>query len=222
MLTLSSISNTNPWLSVFNAVNSIIGYFGSDVVTANGSADGAVNSGNGFVTGIFGATILAANNIRGGTVNTAAPVTITSNIAVNSSYSIINGNNVVNSTAISVGANVGINTSTITLGSIHQKYVNAVTSGTSEQLVDYIDFTVNRSAEYCLTITDQGSSSYQISKILLIHDGSTAKVTEYGVISSNASLGYFSATANSSHALLKITPVPSATSIKGHKFLTTV
>lgn len=223
MISLSQITaNGNPWLAVFNAVNSVLGYFGTDVVTANNSTDGAVNSGNGFVTGTFGSTILVANTIRGGTVNTVTSLSIVSNTTINSAFTLTNGNTSINSTSMSVGSDMVINTTSIKIGSIRQNYVNVSTSGTSVQTVDALDISTVRSSEYCLTVTDQGSSSYQVSKILLVHNGTTAQATEYGVISTNNQLGYFTATTNATHALLQITPTPSATTIKGHKVISTV
>jgi len=55
------------------------------------------------------------------------------------------------------------------------------------------------------------STNYQTSDVLIIHDGSTASVVEYGSIATNDYLGTFSATISGGNCLLQIN-MSSATS----------
>ena len=48
------------------------------------------------------------------------------------------------------------------------------------------------------------STNYQTSDVLVIHDGSTASVVEYGSIATNDYLGTFSATVSGGNCLLQI------------------
>ena len=79
----------------------------------------------------------------------------------------------------------------------------------------YFDKTVYRTAEYVISLKNNAANAHQTSKLLLIHDGGDAYVSEYGVISTNTSLGSFSANANSTHCRLLFTPTASNTQIKG-------
>jgi hypothetical protein len=58
---------------------------------------------------------------------------------------------------------------------------------TSQTVTDQFSTSEFRSAEYLIQIT-QGSS-YQVSKILLVHDGTTPYITEYGTLLSGSTLG---------------------------------
>ena len=58
---------------------------------------------------------------------------------------------------------------------------------TSQTVTDQFSTSEFRSAEYLIQIT-QGSS-YQVSKIILVHDGTTPYITEYGTLLSGSTLG---------------------------------
>jgi hypothetical protein len=60
-----------------------------------------------------------------------------------------------------------------------------------------------RSVKYNVQIT-QGSN-YHTTEINVLHDGTTAYITEYGTIFSSASLATFDATISSGNLLLQIT-----------------
>jgi hypothetical protein len=61
-----------------------------------------------------------------------------------------------------------------------------IVATTSQTVTDQFSTSEFRSAEYLIQIT-QGSS-YQVSKIILVHDGTTPYITEYGTILSGASV----------------------------------
>lgn len=96
---------------------------------------------------------------------------------------------------------------------------NAQTSGTSAQLVDSFDATVNYSCDYTITVNDNNANNRQFSKILVIHDEGDAYMTEYGVISTNTDVGTFEANLNSGSVRLYFTPVSSNTNVYMRKEL---
>jgi hypothetical protein len=79
----------------------------------------------------------------------------------------------------------------------------------SPTTIDSFSSTIFRSARVQVQIT-QGTN-YQASDVLIIHDGSTADVIEYGSIATNDYLGTFSAIVSGGNCLLKIN-MSSATS----------
>jgi hypothetical protein len=87
-------------------------------------------------------------------------------------------------------------------------------SGTSEVTVDSFPIATYRSAEYLIQFSDSTNSRYQVSKILVVHDGTTASFTEYGAISSSGIMGTFRATINAGNVTFLCTPLTSTTSIK--------
>ena len=86
---------------------------------------------------------------------------------------------------------------------------NTTVATTSITTIDSIVVATYRSARIQIQIT-QGSN-YQVSDVLLIHDGTTASIIEYGTLATGSTLGTYSATINSGNALLQVT-MGSATS----------
>ena len=80
-----------------------------------------------------------------------------------------------------VGSELYVGTQTAVTGT------TTTVATTSETVTDQFSTSEFRSAEYLVQIT-QGSS-YQVSKILLVHDGTTPYITEYGTLLSGSTLG---------------------------------
>jgi hypothetical protein len=213
------------------------GTFSATTLTANSGLRGGNSSTSTVLTitsnvNITGNLLSVGSNILvntsvlsigNSTVNTIVNSSIISigNTTLNSSVLSI-GNSIVNvtvnSSLISIGnstINTSINSSSIGITGYSVSTVNVQTSNTDSQVVDYFDKTVYRTAEYVMSLKDNSANSQQASKLLLIHDTGDAYVTEYGVISTNASLGTFSANANSTHCRLLFTPTAANTQIKG-------
>ena len=74
---------------------------------------------------------------------------------------------------------------------------------TSETVTDKFSTSEFRSAEYLIQIT-QGSS-YQVSKIILVHDGTTPYITEYGTLLSGSTLGTLDVDITGGNARLLVT-----------------
>jgi hypothetical protein len=198
----------------FNTTNQLANAVSTIAVTVNSHANGGLTTGNGFVEGTFGARNLVGNTIHGGTVATPAVLTLTSNLAVIGNTVTV-GNVVINSTGIAV-AGVLLEAGGATFA--------ANTSGTSAQLIDYFDKIIYRSAEYLINIKDNNANAYQVSKVLVIHDGAStnAAMMEYAIVYSNTAQGVISANANSTHILVYLAPVSTNTAVKGTKLLVVV
>ena len=104
--------------------------------------------------------------------------------------------------------------------------INTNASGTNFVIDSFLSSTF-RSGQYTVSIKDTSTSAnaYQISQLLVTHVTDNAYVTEYGIITTNSSigtLGVFSANANTTHVKLNFVPSVTNTTIKGSKILITV
>ena len=95
------------------------------------------------------------------------------------------------------------------------------TSSTSQVTADSFSKTAYRTAKYTVQLTS--GSVYQAEEITIIHDGTTPKIVEYGVIYSNGtSLGSFDADIVGSDVKLLFTPINSVTTLKFNRTLISV
>ena len=62
--------------------------------------------------------------------------------------------------------------------------------------------------------SDNNANGYQITKILIVHDGGTSYATEYGTMATNTSLGIFSTDINNGNVRLLVTPTSTSTTMK--------
>lgn len=149
-----------------------------------------------------------------------------------------------NTTSINVGANINLTTSTLNIGNTsinvfsnssmiqivgsnvvtESRLSNFVTqntvtfTGTASQILDSLTIASTRSAEYIISAKDNVVNAYQISKILVIHDGTTAYVTEYGTMDTNNSVVSISAGANLTHMFVNCTPASINSTVKYTRF----
>ena len=99
------------------------------------------------------------------------------------------------------------------LGNTSSYSSNGVTSGASQVVVDSFLIASYRSAEYLISIKDTTANNYQLSKILLIHDGGNTYMTEFGTVLSNTTVGVFDSSINSTAVALQFTPISATTNI---------
>jgi hypothetical protein len=109
----------------------------------------------------------------------------------------LNVTGITTTTSLNIGADVGISTTRTTV---------ATTAATT---IDSFAIATFRSARVQVQITQ--STNYQTSDVLIIHNGTTADVVEYGAIATNDYLGTFSAIVSGGNCLLQIN-MSSATS----------
>lgn len=131
-------------------------------------------------------------------------------------------NNAVFSNSISVANS--ITTNSLSVGSVSGLFTNNYTfSNTSEATVDNFPIASYRSGEYIIQLTDSSSGNkYHTTKILVLHDGTTPYVTEYGTLYSSSVLGTFRCTISGGNLNLLCTPFSSSTVVKLTKILTVV
>jgi hypothetical protein len=225
-------ANTDFFSVWFLRTQDLCNIMSTEVITANTAALGAITVGNGFVTGIFGATVLTGNVIQGGVVGTPATLNVNSNISYNAGFGTTwNGNAAVNSSVIFVGnstVNAFINSSSLSIaGQVLTSAlisslssgggINVTTAGLSAANIDFFTRASARSAEYLLTVSDTAANNYHMAKLLMIFDGTNALITEYGQITTNTSIGTWSAGSNATHVVLVYTPTTTGSTIKGFK-----
>ena len=76
-------------------VNAIINAMATEVMTANGLANGAVTTGNVYLQGSMFTSVLATAKLRGGNVQTSGPLLIDCNVTINTAFLSV-GNSTVN------------------------------------------------------------------------------------------------------------------------------
>lgn len=163
--------------------------------------------GGTFVTNTTLGITTTNNIIVGSSTNTASPTTTPLQVTGNSIFSGSVGIGTTNPISLlSLGSEVGIDTNTTTI---------ATTTATS---IVGIATSVFRSARIQVQITQ--STNYQASDILMIHNGTTSTIVEYGSIATNDYLGNFSTDVTSGNArlLLAMNSATSATvKVLAHK-----
>lgn len=216
-----STDNFNTWIA---RTNDLVLFANVEAVSVNSFSNatqvGALTNGTGHVNGHFSANIITTNSLKGGNTLSLANLTVYSNTIFNEVYIMVGNstqNIVTNSTSMTVNSTV------------NQTSFVSNTTGTSVHIVDNFAINTYRGGQYTISIKDTTTSAnaYQISHLLVLQAGATdnAFVTEYGIITSNASvgqLGVFSANANSTHVKLNFTPSVANSTLKGSRTLIAV
>lgn len=214
-ITVANTQLTNTYDYWRNRTNELAYALSNYVITT----DSNNTTGNAYVNGTFSATTITANSgLRGGNVSTSAVLTITSNVNITGTIISVGSNVIMNSSSLSIGnstVNTTINSTSIGISGYSVASINVQTSNTDLQVIDSFSKTTYQTAEYVVSLKNNSANAFQASKLLLIHDTGDAYVTEYGVLSTNTSLGTFSANANSTHCNLLFTPTAANTQIKG-------
>ena len=83
---------------------------------------------------------------------------------------------------------------------------------TANQVADTFPVQSYRTAKYLVQMTS--GANYHATEVLLIHDGTTVYMTEFGTIFTNASLGTIDGDINSGNVRLLVTPANTSTQVK--------
>lgn len=86
------------------------------------------------------------------------------------------------------------------------------TANTSNQVVDSFAAATFRCVKYLIQVTS--GSSYQVSEILSVHDGTTVYLTEYASMATGSDLATFDSDVNSGNVRLLVSPTNASTTIK--------
>ncbi len=169
--------------------NTLIYLANTEIVTANSAANGAITTGKGYVIGTFGANTLACDSLRGGNTIANGVLTITSNATFTDAVVKVNN-------GVTLGANSIVN----------DHGLRTLTTGTTSQVADTFPAATYRSAKYVISITDPTNSDYQVTEILLLHNGTTTYTTEYATIVSDTNLATFNSDVTGGNIRLLVTP----------------
>lgn len=91
---------------------------------------------------------------------------------------------------------------------------------TADQVVGTIASGSYRSIKFQVQVVS--GTAYQTTELLLVHDGTTVYLTEYGTVLSGSSLASFNADINAGNIRLLVTPVNAVTTIKAFGWAITV
>jgi hypothetical protein len=102
-----------------------------------------------------------------------------------------------------VNSGAGIAMASVTTLDVVQNAVEAAIATTSTTAVDTWAIATYRSVCYTVQITQ--STNYQVSRIMVIHNGTTTTMTEFGVLETNGALCTFTSDISGGNARLLAT-----------------
>ena len=193
-------------------------------------------SGSDFFDGSANATIsttLANSGVTAGTYNSSAtsvtPITVDAKgrvtgtgtaVTITPDFSSITGKpTTISGYGITDALSASSNNLPVSQGSISSSTITTSTTS-ANQVVDSNAIASVRTVKYLVQITS--GSSYQTSEILVIHDGASAYLSEFGTVTTLSILASFDADISSNQLRLLVTPVNAASTIKVIKTLVTV
>ena len=203
-LVIGNASNTFANAYIANLYSSFVSTTNVTATVANLTTLNVSGTYNGVLNVNGNITTVSNNVVTLGTVgnvfNSAYVTNFYTNAITSQSGSLlINANTVVDG-SLSLNTNTSVNTTLI----VANTYL--FTSNVA-QVADSFSATVYRTAEYTIQVVDNTSPSfgYQMSKLLLVQDGTNAYITEYGQIYSNTALGAVATfTANISAGVVRL------------------
>ena len=95
--------------------------------------------------------------------------------------------------------------------------VSATTTSTSQITLHSLSVSTYRSVEYMVQATR--GINYHVTKVLAIHNGTSAYPTEYGTLYTNGSLGTFDVDVSGGNMRLRVTPTSSSSTTYKIKFI---
>lgn len=190
-ITVSNTANTNTFDYWRNRTNEIAHAMTTFAVTTNSNT--AV--GNAAVSSAFTANVLIANTVRVSNSTSNVVISVPNTVQTSSGDYFLNAN-----------GNWSAVISPVTTLSIN-------TTGTSSQEIDNYNMTNFGGVEFFVRVKNNVANGYHATKILSFHDNVSAFSTEYGVMTSNGSLGSFAVSTNTTHVILSMTPTSSNTTV---------
>nr|QMP82959.1 MAG: hypothetical protein [Caudoviricetes sp.] len=197
------------YLNSSNTISSIYTANSYSVISANSSLLLASNPNDILTINPAGAIVITTD-VFGDTINIGVRSASTSQNGVVQLYSGVDSNSTsLAATASSVNtaftqANTAFDkTSTVSVTS---------SSSTANQVLHSFSTTAYRSVKYVVQVTS--STDYQVSEILLIHNGTTAYLTEYALITTNSVLMTYDSDINSGNVRLLMSPTNASSAIK--------
>jgi len=81
------------------------------------------------------------------------------------------------------------------------------TSTTANQILDSVSASTVRTLRYIVQVANSTTSEYHATSLMIIHDGTTVYLTEYGTVLSGNSLASFDADISGGNLRVLVTPV---------------
>ena len=239
-LNVGALLNVNGAASFTNTISGVQASF-SNSVTVLGpvTVNSTVSSGNLAVNGTITAT---QNSSITGTLFVGGLFTVNSTANVAQDLIVgrnlyITGNSTVTGTNLANGNIIPVLANTYSVGAAGNTFIvfaSKVTADgpvvvanttqmssfsynfttTAAQILDTFSIATYRSGEYTLQLVDSTNSRYQISKVNLIHDGTVAYSSEYGIINNGTSMGVVTANTSGGNVNLIYTPIANTTVAK--------
>ena len=198
------------------------------ILTNTFTVNSSLSIGNSTVNTVINSTSISIGNSA---INSSS-ISLTDYVSVGNSVTnvVINQSNIILANSTS---NIQIAIPTSAQVSNGQFYLNANgswsasglvfetinTSGPATINVDSFSKTSYGAAEYVIRIKDNNANNYSASKLLLMHDGGNAYITEYAMLLSNSSIGTFSVAIVSSNVYLQFAPTSNSTTISFAKVI---
>jgi hypothetical protein len=190
-ITISNTANTNTFDYWRNRTNELAHSMSNFVVTT----DSNTAVGNAAVSSAFTANVLIANTVR---------------VSNSTSNVVISAPNTVQTSTGDYFLNANGNWSPV-ISPVTTLSTN--TSGTSSQEIDNYSMSNFGAVEFFVRVKNNLANGYHATKILTFHNNVDAFSTEYGVMTSNGSLGSFAVSTNTTHVILAMTPTSSNTDV---------
>jgi hypothetical protein len=188
---VANTANTNTFDYWRNRTNELAHAMSTFAVTTNSNT--AV--GNAAVSNAFTANVLIANTVRVSNTTANVVISVPNTVQISSGDYFLNANGNW-SAVISPVTSVSVNTNT-----------------TSAQEIDNYDMSSYGAVEYFVRVKNNNANGYHAAKILTFHNGVDAFSTEYATMFSNASLGSFAVSTNTTHVILSMTPTSTNTAV---------
>lgn len=190
-VTVANTSNTQTFSYWLNRTNELADAMTNKVVTVETDA----TTGNAAITGTFTANVLAGNTVYLSNTTSNVTISVPNTVQKSSGDYFLNAN--------------GLWTAVIT----PVTSAEVTTTGTSSQAIDNYAMASYGGVEYFIRVKDNNANSYHATKVLTFHNNVAAFSTEYGYMISNASLGTFAVSTNTTHVILSMTPTSTSTAI---------
>ena len=179
--------------------------------TVSGGGTLTVNGTNSISTTVSSGTYTITNNgILSFNTRTGAVTLTSSDVTTALGYTPVNKAGDTISGNFTGITNLGANTVTHAHGA--RTSTIFTTASTAQVAVDSFDATVYRSAKYQVQLTS--GSSYHMIELILVHNGTTVYLSQYGEVLATTSLGTFDASITGSTLSLLLTATNATTTVK--------